>query len=294
MDIRSLQYFIAVVESGTISGAAKKLNISQPPLSQQIKSLESELGVILLLRGPRNVTLTDAGKTLYSRALSIIDYFNAAFMEISNHSRGLQGSLLIGTASSCGPILLDIVGQKFTQEYPGITFQIFEKNTFELMNLLDSNIIEVALARTPLPNNSSFNHIVLANETIEAVGSDTFMDASSDTISVDQLASNPLILYRRWEPIVSKYLNENNIIPQYYCINDDARTSLSWARAGMGIALIPTSVTQYVQDKNLIHKKIDDQFFQTKICLVWKASRHLSPITYKFIEFVEHHYTESN
>ena len=74
MDIKTLQYFIAVVESTSITKAAKALHISQPPLSHQLKLLESELGTKLFERGPRCITLTSAGETLYHRAKNIVDF----------------------------------------------------------------------------------------------------------------------------------------------------------------------------------------------------------------------------
>lgn len=76
MDIKKLKYFVTIVEEGNISAAAKKLHISQPPLSSQIKLLEEELNLKLMERGPRNITLTRAGKLLYKRAKNIIDLAN--------------------------------------------------------------------------------------------------------------------------------------------------------------------------------------------------------------------------
>ena len=73
MDIRKLQYFTAIVDEGSITGAAKRLHMSQPPLSTQMKLLEEELGVILFDRGSRNIQLTDAGKLLYNRAHAILE-----------------------------------------------------------------------------------------------------------------------------------------------------------------------------------------------------------------------------
>ena len=101
MDIKTLQYFIAVVESTSITKAAKVLHISQPPLSQQIKQLEAELGTQLLERGPRCVTLTDAGETLYHRAKNIVSFTEDTCREIRSIGSGTSGADLIlrsGTA----------------------------------------------------------------------------------------------------------------------------------------------------------------------------------------------------
>lgn len=78
MELRQLSYFTTIVNEGNISQAAKKLNISQPPLSHQMKLLEAELGVTLFERGSRRIRLTPAGKTFYDRALAILDLSQAA------------------------------------------------------------------------------------------------------------------------------------------------------------------------------------------------------------------------
>ena len=72
MDVKQLEYFRAIVDAGTISGAARVLHMTQPPLSHQVKMLEEELQVQLFLRGTKKITLTEAGKTLYDRAGSLL------------------------------------------------------------------------------------------------------------------------------------------------------------------------------------------------------------------------------
>lgn len=93
MDIKQLTYFLAIAEEGNISAAAKKLHISQPPLSLQLKLLEEELGVVLLERGARKSTLTDAGRLLYKHARYILQLVENAEREIQDFGNGIQGTL---------------------------------------------------------------------------------------------------------------------------------------------------------------------------------------------------------
>ena len=106
MDLKQLRYFVAIAEEGTISAAAKKLHISQPPLSHQLMQLETELGVQLITRGARRSSLTDAGRILYKRARQLISLADAAEREIVDFGNGLQGTLHLGTVSSSGAALL--------------------------------------------------------------------------------------------------------------------------------------------------------------------------------------------
>ena len=102
MDIRQLIYFATIVEEGSISAAAKKLHLSQPPLSYQLKLLEEELHLQLLQRGARGVQLTEAGKVLYKRAQGILELTERTQKELQAMAGGFAGTLHIGTVSSSG------------------------------------------------------------------------------------------------------------------------------------------------------------------------------------------------
>ena len=149
MDIRQLIYFATIVEEGSISAAAKKLHLSQPPLSYQLKLLEEELHLQLLQRGARGVQLTEAGKVLYKRAQGILELTERTQKELQAMAGGFAGTLHIGTVSSSGASLLDWRIPAFHEQYPQIGFAIHEGNTFELMEMLESGLIELAVVRTP-------------------------------------------------------------------------------------------------------------------------------------------------
>ena len=96
MDLKQLEYFVTVINEGTISSAARKLNLSQPPLSAQMKSLEQEIGSQLFFRGPRQIELTEAGRILYERSKDILDLSSRTLQELSDYREGKSGVLRIG------------------------------------------------------------------------------------------------------------------------------------------------------------------------------------------------------
>lgn len=100
MDLKQLSYFVKIVEEGSISGAAKKLFMSQPPLSSQMKLLETELDCTLFERGSRTIHLTEAGETLYNYSRSLLQLSNVAKQETMNAARHFNGVLRIGIVSS--------------------------------------------------------------------------------------------------------------------------------------------------------------------------------------------------
>ena len=113
MDIRKLVYFLTIAEEGNISRAVERLHISQPPLSQQLKLLEEELGIVLIGRNTRKMHITDAGRLLQNRAKQIIELMEKTVKELRDLKEGLQGTLSIGTISSAGEMLLSIKIQSF-------------------------------------------------------------------------------------------------------------------------------------------------------------------------------------
>ena len=286
MDIKTLQYFIAIAECGNFSKAAKKLYMTQPPLSKQIQLLESELGVLLIERGSRECTLTDAGKRLYDYAQSIIDISNAAIQDMETFSHGNNGILRIGVASSASNLLLTIIEKSFAKQYPEIIYQLFEKNTFELINLLEKSVIEVALLRSPFPDNASFHSEIIKKESIIAVASENFFDDTTETFNVLDLDNNPVIIYRLWESTIKKALENLGVMPKYICINDDARTSMAWACSGLGIALLPSSSIYNIDHSSIICKPLNHCSFETEIALAWKTSNYISPVTKNFIRTI--------
>lgn len=149
MDIRQLRYFIAIVEEKSISAAARRLHLSQPPLSQQLKAMEEELGTPLLERSGKHMVVTDAGKTLYSYALQMDQLMQEAKMEVNAVGSGANGRLTIGvnTFSVAGlPEILHL----FQQQYPKVTYKIQQNESAYLCQLVRDRAIELAFIRLPL------------------------------------------------------------------------------------------------------------------------------------------------
>ena len=293
MDIRTLKYFIAVVENSSISNAAKTLHISQPPLSQQIKLLEEELDVVLLERGSRSVHLTDAGMKLYQRAKNIVDYIGVTKKEIMDLSKGVSGNINIGMVSSCGTILIPEFIKSFSEKYPNVTFNIFEKNTYKLLESLNTNLVELAFVRTPFnsENDSDYEKISLSKEPMVAFGKkDFFLNIKTSSIHIEAFNDMPLILYRRWQRIIQEVFMSNNVSPIYKCINEDARSSLMWAIYGLGVAIVPESISKLIMGENMRSLRVESKLLYSEVCALWKKNRYISPVLTHFINQISNIY----
>ena len=286
MDIRQLLYFTTIAEEGSISAAAKKLHLSQPPLSYQMKLLEEELHLPLIERSARGNALTEAGRVLYKRAQGILELSELTRKEMLAMASGFTGTLHIGTVSSSGASLLGWRIPAFHQKYPQIGFAIHEGNTFELMEMLESGLIELAIVRTPF-HNDQLNCLYLSPEPMIAAGAASFFPAgmpSGQPISLELLGHAPVILYRRFEKILLSLCEQKGITPQVFCIADDARTTLMWAEAGLGVAVVPQSAYRIMPHHNMVYGELSEEDLHTRIAAVCKKGCSLSWAAQQFLE----------
>lgn len=284
MDIRQLKYFLAIAEEGQITSAARKLQMAQPPLSQQLKLLEEELGVKLFERGSRSVQLTEAGTILRDRAEQILELTDSTAREINDYVKGLKGTLSIGTVSSSGATLLQDRLCEFHKMYQGVKFEIHEGNTFRVIDLLNKGIVEVGIVRTPF-NTTNLECLYTQAEPMIAVMTSEY-DWKTDEMFIDigELKDKPLIIYRRFEQLIRETCLENGFDPQIFCMNDDARTTLLWANAELGIGIIPKSAFELTNNRHLVYKEIRSESLRTRVAAVWIKDKYLSSLASKFIE----------
>lgn len=286
MDIKQLIYFVTTVQEGNISKAAQKLNISQPPFSSKLKDLEVELGITLFERGPRKIELTQAGRLFYSRAVSILDLIDLSIKELEDYKLGKVGTLRIGIISSISSTLINNWLSDFHKNSPEITFNIFEGNTYEQLDKLRNNLIEIAIVRTPF-SADDLDCTILKEEKVYAVGyPQYFKNFHHSTISLADIHAMPLILYRRWEKVIHSIYSSQNLSPNIFCMNDDARTTASMANAGLGIGIIPESALSLLTHPHLIYKMISDDRISSSICLLRNPNSYHSTIVDLFYQFL--------
>ena len=237
MDVKQLNYFLTIAQEGSISSAARKLYMSQPPLSAQMKLLEEELGCSLFIRGSKNITLTEEGKILYQRAESILNQIKSTMLEIKEASRFevVRVGIISSIVEKVSKILSD-----FHLTNDKVIYEITEANTYRLLELLKNGTISVAFVREPYPN-GGFKQIKLFEDKLVAVGKDL-----PENLDLTYLSEKPLVLYRRWIEVIRQQFDSIDIPFDYICLNDDARTTISMVRNGLGVGLVPLSSVEKI------------------------------------------------
>ena len=150
MELRVLQYFLAVTREQSISGAAEALHLSQPTLSRQLKDMEEELGKQLMIRGNRKITLTEEGMILRKRAKEILDLVQKAKHEITISDDVIAGDVYIGAGETDAVRLLAKAGKNVQMEYPDIHYHISSGDSTDVLESLDKGLIDFGMIFGPV------------------------------------------------------------------------------------------------------------------------------------------------
>lgn len=268
MELRQLEYFRAIVDSGTISGAARELHMTQPPLSYQMKMLEAELQVPLFLRGTKKITLTEAGKTLYEQAGKLLMMSELTKREVVKSGQG--ATLHIGMTPSTVSMMSNHL-IRFAEKYPQVHFDIHEGSTFTLKEQLENQQIDLTTLRTPVVLNGCETRLLATEKLMAMANPECQMLQGCATITLSQLAKQPLILSHRYQKYMSSAFEQAGLICDFYCTCEDARTALTMAEKGLGVAILPDSMLQF-SDK-MKGCSISDADLSTEILLAWKKGR---------------------
>lgn len=193
MELRQLRYFAKVAETLNFSEAAKALYITQSTLSQQVKQLEEEMGVPLLTRTSRSVTLTEAGTELLPHALETLHEADACLQRIHDLNNLQTGSLNIGVTYSFSPILTETL-VAFMKLYPKIKLNVLYKPMAELMDLLRDRQVDFVLAFKPLHHIEGVESHILFQNCLSAIVGSHHALASRDRVGLDDLAKYDLAL----------------------------------------------------------------------------------------------------
>lgn len=251
IELRHLRYFLAVADELHFGRAAEKLNISQPPLSQQIQALEAHTGALLFERNNRNVRLTPAGEMFRQEAQSILNQVELATERAARIQRGEVGELRIGFTSSA-PFIHTISRSliDFRRRYPGVHIQMLERHSKRQVDLLLHGKIDIGVMRNnPLPD--SLHHQLLLYEALVAVVHEDHPLAGETSISIRQLASEPFVFFSR-EVGTALYdeilllLKRYDIAPYITQEVGEALTIVGLVSAGLGVSLLPASFTRII------------------------------------------------
>ena len=275
MELKQLEYFRAIVDAGTISGAARELHMTQPPLSYQMKMLEEELQVSLFLRGTKKIILTEAGKTLYEQAGKLLMLTELTKQEVIKSSQ--TTTLHIGMTPSTVSMMSDYL-LRFSRKYPQVRFDVHEGSTFTLKDQLENHVIDLTTLRTPIVL-TGFETRSLVKESLLAMAIPEYpLLEGRSSIQLQELSEKPLILSHRYRQYMLSAFERAGLVCDISFACEDSRTAMTMAEKGLGIAILPASMLQL--SKRLHACTISDADLTTEILLAWRKGRLPAEIQY--------------
>ena len=287
MELRTLRYFVVVAQELNITRAAERLNMSQPPLSNQMKALEEELGVKLFIRGKRQLQLTDAGRLLLLRATQILDMTDKAQHEVMSLEGGMSGTINLGIVEGRAPFLIARWISGFKEEFPKVKYSMWNGSSDDVLDRLRQGLVDLAVIAAPY-DTEHLEGITVGRGPWVAIMSRTneLAQIPGDEIPLQSLAGKPLIVPSRPSRIdaIRAWFAEADAEPNIICTLSNYLDAVAMSELDIGITIFPR--TTYTPNDLLVTKIITEPARQIEYVLVRMKNREPSELMTEFINFV--------
>lgn len=289
MEMRHLRYFVAVAEHLHFGRAAEQLHMCQPPLSQQIKSLEEELGILLFHRKNKRVTLTEAGRAFLEDAREILQRTDAASERARDIANGVLGLISLAFVLPAMDTFFPQAIREFRQESPRVEIRLLEMGTLAQLDALAAGTIDLGVLRLFQQETRGLVVERIVEEPYVLAIPSQHPLALSKTVPLAALDGEPLIFFPRRNnpPLHDKIMACFHAVGCVPKISQEAIlkvTAIALAEAGLGIALVPASAKKQ-RRAGVVFRKISGKLPMVELSLVRREDME-SPAVHQLIQTV--------
>ena len=288
MELRTLRYFIVVAQEKNITRAAELLNMSQPPLSSQMRNLEEELGVQLFVRGKRHLTLTAEGEVLLRRARQILDMEEKTVQEIISMRNSMSGTLHLALVEGRAPYLAARWIAGFREEFPLVHYNLWNGSGDDVLERLHKGLADLAIIATPYDNENVEGFSVEREPWTALIPRKHPLARSSENeIPLKCLVGQPLIVPSRKSRIqaIRQWFAEIGAEPSILCETSNYIDAAALVERQVGISIFPR--TANIPNDSLVFKEISGKDKTLEYLFVWRKGRPLPSVEEKFIDYVK-------
>ncbi|WP_218064859.1 LysR family transcriptional regulator [Enterobacter cloacae] len=270
MNIRLLKAFVVLAEKGNYADAARALFISQPALTKQIHLLESQVNMSLFSRGRHGAVLTANGRRLLPEAEKVVRQTQLFMQHAERVSKGVEGHITVGFGLSSFYLAPRCIAD-FRRDYPGVEMSLTDLPSFQQYEQLQNDELQVGFVR--VPPHVALEYLPLFTDRLVLVA-----PAASPTMSVAEwLTKRPLLrLYdergRGLNAQIDRFLHDNGLFISSTQLTDDIQTIVAMVVAGIGVAILPTSVT-HIAPPELMIIPLTGESISWEVGIAWDASR---------------------
>ena len=285
MDIRVLQYFLAVAREESITRAAERLRMTQPPLSRQLKDLEDELGKQLLIRGSKKVTLTEDGMLLRKRAEELVDLMEKTKAELTSSDENINGDIHIGCGETEAISFLAQAAWNLQQKHPLIHYHIYSGDAERVMERLDKGLIDFGLLVGPVDvNKYDYIRLPLKDRWGVLMRKDSPL-AEKESITAEDLWDKPLIISHQTSINSEMFswlktdITKLNIVATY----DLVYNASQFVKKGFGYVIALDKLINTTGDSSLCFRPLYP-ILEAGLCIVWKKYQVFSKASNAFLQ----------
>lgn len=277
---------MAVAEELHFGKAAKRLYMTQPPVSRQIQLLEHSLGVILLERNNRQVSLTAAGHVFLREARRLLAFAEEAELAARRAAHGKNGKLTLGFTAVGGYSMIPALLKEAAQTLPDVDVALQEMVSKAQMDALVANQIDLGFVRQPIMHETVTSVLVSREPLVVVLPLDHTL-CSKSTLSIHDLNHQSFIMYtqnegRYFYDCIAGLFAQNNVMPRYTHYLGQTHSILGLVRAGLGIAIVPQSARELHQGCLEFRELAEPNIF-AEIYMAYRCDND-NPALWRFID----------
>lgn len=289
MNLAQLRYFVEVAETLSFTKAAARLGVSQPPLSQQIRRLETEIGGKLLTRTSRQVRLTDLGEALLTRARRILAQVEDTQRELGERVGLRRGRIRVGASGALASHLLPELLSDYQRSCPGVEVHVLERRTRALLEAIEECRLDVALIRWPHPR-TELPAMQLTVESMIAVLPRTHPKAGAEWVRLGDLRNDPFVLLADMdEPFAHRVLElcaAEGFTPNIICAGAGFLTCSRLVGMGVGVSIISKMASKIVIQPEPSFVPLHCEGANSPVVLVTRPRNEWGPAATAFVELI--------
>lgn len=287
MDIRVLQYFLAVAREESITKAAESLHMTQPPLSRQLKDLETELGksLFIRIRGGKKITLTEDGMLLKKRAEEMVELMEKTKAELACSDGSISGEIFIGSGETDAISFLAQAAQNLQKKYPQICYHIYSGDAERVMEKLDKGLIDFGLLIGPVDMMKyDYMHLPITDTWGVLMRKDSPL-AKKEKICAEDLWDKPLLLSHQAfaSSEMSSWLRSDTTKPNIVATYDLIYNASHFVKKGIGYAIALDRLMNTTGDSELCFRPLYPPL-EAGLCIVWKKYQVFSRASNQFLK----------
>jgi LysR family transcriptional regulator, transcription activator of glutamate synthase operon len=286
MELRQLRYLVALAEEQSFTRAAEREHIAQPALSQQIQKLEQEVGLALVERTTRRVSITDAGELLVARGRRVLAELDSAHEELLSLRGMLSGRVTVGAMHTMGPIDISLVLAEFHERHPEVELTVREDFSDSLAEMLRVDEIDLAFLSVTgrIESTGLALHQLIAEDLVILLPLNHPL-AGRESIKMIDLGGEQFISFRegaRLRELLVRAAAEAGFTPDIRLESNEARRIRSLVSRGLGVAIMPRSDPE-VPGMPVATARLTNPSLSRDITLAWRAGRRHPPAVAEFL-----------